>query len=160
MWTRRRILRSAGLAVAGSGMAALGPLASLAQELPRQIRSTTDVRPRIPDEHDRPYNRETQSHRGWEIREPQYTVFATTSQADARWAAAQVATAWSNASKLAARWTAVQENPDFGLNALQVAITDEPLHDRDAPLTTVNVVGIQTQLQINVAPGQPPLATG
>jgi hypothetical protein len=150
---RRLFLR--GLALAGG--LTLAPLATLAQDVPSQIRSTTDVRPRIPDEHDRPYQRETQSHRGWEIREPQYTVFATTSQADVRWAAAQVAAAWNNASRLASRWTRVHENPDFGLNSLQVVIDDEPLRDRDGPLTTVNVVGIQSQVQINVAPGQPPL---
>ena len=144
------LLRAAGLA--------LIPLAAGGQQPPSSIRSTTDVRPRIPDEHDRPYYRETQSHRGWEIREPQYTVFASTSQADARWAAGHVAAAWNNASRLAGRWTQVQTNPDFGLNSVQIVIDDEPLRDRDAPLTTVNVVGIQTQVQIKVAPGQPKLA--
>lgn len=143
--------------LAGGGLAALGPLAAQAQTVPSQIRSTTDVRQRIPDEHDRPYNRETQSHRGWEIREPQYTVFAKTSQADARWAASHVAAAWSNAAALAGRWTQVGQNPDFGLNSLQVVIDDEPLRTRESPLTTVNVVGIQTQVQLVVGAGQPPL---
>ena len=154
---RKRFSRRTLLVLAGGSLAALSPLASLAQDVPPQIRSTTDARWRLPDEHDRPYFRETQSHRGWEIREPQYTVFATTSPDDARWAAAHVAAAWSNAGQLASRFTQVQSNPDFGLSALQVVIDDEPLRDRDGPLTTVNVVGIQSQVQINVAPGQPPL---
>jgi len=147
---RRTVLASCGLALVTATW-------SWAQLPPSAVRSTADVRPRIPDEHDRPYNRETQSHRGWEIREPQYTVFATTSPDDARWAASHVAAAWNNASRLAGRWTAVQQNPDFGLSSLQVVIDGEPLRDRDAPLTTINVVGIQTQVQLNVAPGQPPL---
>jgi hypothetical protein len=142
----------------------LAPLAGVAagQSAPSQFRSDTDVRPRIPDEHDRPYFRETQSHRGWEIREPQYTVFADTSLADARWAAGHVAQAWQQASKLADRWAATPQDPthrkpDFALNAVQIAISNEPTRDRDGPLTTLNVVGIQTQVQINIAPGQPGL---
>jgi hypothetical protein len=129
-----------------------------AQSEPSQIRSLTDVRPRIPDEHDRPYFQETQSHRGFEIRDPQFTVFAETSKEDARAAAGHVRAAWQSASKLADRWTTAHQHPDFGLNALQVVITNQPPLERDAPLTTVNVVGVQTQLQINIAPGQPSLA--
>ena len=102
-------------------------------------------------------DRETQSHRGWEIREPQFTVVADTNAADARWAAQHVSEAWKNAAALADRFTTAHHHPDFGLNQLQVVISNEPLRDRDAPLTTVNVVGLQTQVQINVAPGQPSL---
>jgi hypothetical protein len=130
---------------------------ALGQQPPSQYRSVTDVRPRIPDEHDRPYFRETQTHRGWEIREPQYTVFADTSADDAKWGAAQAAQGWQHASELASRFTTAHHNPDFGLSALQVVITSAPLRDRNAPLTTVSVVGIQTEVQINVAPGQPKL---
>jgi len=139
------------------GLLAAAAMPAAGQQLPSQDRSVTDVRPRIPDEHDRPYFRETQSHRGWEIREPQYTVFADTSASDAQWGAAQVAQAWQHARDLANHWTTVHHNPDFGLSALQVVISSAPLRDRDAPLTTVNVVGIQTEVQINVAPGQPKL---
>src|SRR5262245_34727155 len=103
-----------------------GPPAD-ADEPPAQFRSVTDVRPRIPDEHDRPYFRETQSHRGWEIREPQFTVFAATSAADARLAAAHVSLAWKQAAALTGRWTNVVDNADFGLSALQVAIDNEPV---------------------------------
>ena len=134
------------------------PNTAFSQEAPSQFRSVTDVRPRIPDEHDRPYFRETQSHRGFEIRDEHFTIIATTSREDSRWAAAQVSQAWQNAAALVDRWTAVHHNPDFGLQAIQVVVDDHPLRDRDAPLTTVNVTGIQTQIQINVAPGQPPLA--
>jgi hypothetical protein len=147
---------AAGAAMAGGLLAELSP-ALLAQQGASQHRSLTDVRERIPDEHDRPYFRETQSHRGWEIREPQFTIVADTSAADARWAAAQAAQGWQQASKLADRWTTAHHNPDFGLSGLQITISNEPLRDRDAPLTTVNVVGIQTNVQINVAPGQPSL---
>jgi hypothetical protein len=156
-WRWRHAAMRGALLVAGS-LAALAPLPLVGQEVPSQFRSLTDVRPRIPDEHYRPYFRDTQSHRGWEIREDRFTIFASTSREDAQWAAAQVAQAWQNAARLADRWTQVHHNPDFGLNALQIAIDNEPLRDRDAPLTTVNVVGIQAQIQINVAPGQPPLA--
>jgi len=149
-----RLLAQA-LATAGSLSSLAVPLA--AQQPPSQFRSLTDVRPRIPDEHDRPYFRETESHRGWEIREPQFTVFAATSAADARAAATHVSQAWSAAAALAGRWTDVTSNPDFGLSALQVVIDGEPLRDRDTPATTVNVVGNRTQVQINVAPGQPKL---
>src|SRR6267142_3121243 len=144
------------------GLLAIGLLAALAssvlaQHAPSQYRSLTDVRPRIPDEHDRPYFRETQSHRGWEVREPQFTVFAATRQDDARWAAGHVAQAWRQAAALADRWTQVHHDPDFGLSALQVAINSEPLRDRYVPLTTLTGVSIRTHVTINVAPGQPNL---
>jgi hypothetical protein len=148
----RRVLATA--AFVASGLAVPLALPVLAGP-PSQFRSLTDIQPRMPDEHDRPYFRETQSHRGWEIREPQFTVFAATSAEDARAAAGHVAQVWNRAAALAARWTDVPSNPDFGLSALQVVIDNEPLRDRDAPLTTVNVAGIQTQVQVHVAPGQP-----
>jgi hypothetical protein len=121
------------------------------------MRSVADQRERPSDEHDRPYFRETQSHRGWEIRTPQFTVFADTSVEDARLTAGQIEEAWQAASNLASHWTSAPRNADFGLNALQVVITSEPTRERDAPPTTLNVVGIQTQVQINIAAGQPPL---
>ena len=151
-----RNLRAAECVV-GALLAAL-TVSALAQEGPSAYRSVADRRPRLIDEHDRPYVRETQSHRGWEIREPQFTVFADTSREDARWAAAQIAGAWQQAGKLADRWTSIHQNADFALNGLQVSITNEPPRERDAPLTTLNVVGIQTQVQINVSRGQPELA--
>jgi len=124
---------------------------------PSGFRSVKDVRPRIPDELDRPVRRETSSHRGWEIREDQFTIAANTSLDDARWAAAEVAKARGQTAALADRFTSVHRNPDFGLNSLQVVIDGNPPNRRDAPAATVNVVGIQTQALINVSPGQPNL---
>jgi YD repeat-containing protein len=125
---------------------------------PSSFRSVRDVQPRIPDELDRPVNRVTSSHRGWEIREDQYTIAANTSLADAEWAAAQVGRARTEMAALADRFTQVHRAADFGLNSLQVAIEGEPPRERDAPPTTLNVVGIQTQVLLNVSPGQPRLA--
>src|SRR5688572_30816215 len=109
-WHIRRLFVQA-LSVLGSLSWLAAPLA--AQELRQQLRSVSDVRPRIPDEHDRPYFREAQSHRGWEIREPQSTVFAATSVQDAREAAGHVSQAWNDAAGIARRWTDVPSNPDF-----------------------------------------------
>lgn len=124
---------------------------------PESFRSVQDVRPRIPDELDRPVRRETSSHRGWEIREDQFTIAANTSLEDARWAAAEVAKARGQTASLADHFTSVHRNPDFGLNSLQVVIDGNPPRDRDAPAVTINVVGIQTQALVNVSPGQPGL---
>jgi hypothetical protein len=152
-----------GHVIEASGLLAIGLLAAIAapapaQSLPSQSRSVTDVRPRIPDEHDQPYFRETQSHRGWEVREPRFTVFAATSADDARWAAAHVSAAWSQASRLADRFTEVHQNPDFGLSALQVAINEEPAGARYLPATTITGVSIRTQVTLRVGQGQPNLA--
>ena len=102
--------------------------------------------------------RETSSHRGWEIREDQFTIAANTNLEDARWAAAEVTKVRGQMAVLADRFTSVHRNPDFGLNSLQVVIDGNPPLDRDAPAVTINVVGIQTQAVINVSPGQPGLA--
>src|SRR6185436_12409791 len=96
-----------------------------------------DVRQRIPDEQDRPFVRETKSHRGWEVREDQYTIFASTSPDDARWAAEQVGQARGEAGRLLDRLTGVHRQADFGLNSLQVVIDDQPHRDRNGPLTTI-----------------------
>ncbi len=124
---------------------------------PPSFRSVKDVRPRIPDELDRPVRRETSSHRGWEIRADQFTIAANTSLDDARWAAAEVTKARGQMFALADRFTTVHRNPDFGLNSLQVVIDGNPPRDRDAPQVTINIVGIQTQAVINVSQGQPGL---
>jgi hypothetical protein len=131
---------------------------NLAGAEPPSLRSVKDVRPRIPDELDRPVRRETSSHRGWEIRHDQFTIAANTSLEQARWAAAEVAKARGEMAELADRFTDVHRQADFGLNSLQVMIDGEPPRDRDAPAATINVLGIQTQVLINVSPGQPPLA--
>ncbi|MCU0877826.1 MAG: hypothetical protein MUF06_08595 [Pirellulaceae bacterium] len=147
-------------AVAGL-LAGLPPLFAQVNGLaaePSSFRSVKDVRQRIPDELDRPVNRVTSSHRGWEIREDQYTIAANTSLADAEWAAAEVGRARAEMAALADRFTQVHRAADFGLNSLQVVIDGEQARERDAPPTTLNVVGIQTQVLINVSPGQPRLA--
>jgi hypothetical protein len=143
--------------IAGTALLASSVLGSGTRAEPPAFRSVKDVRPRIPDELDRPVRRETSSHRGWEIREDQFTVAANTSEADAKWAAAAVQQARGQMFDLADRFTSVHRAADFGLNSLQVVIDGEPPRERDAPLTSVNVVGLQTQVQLNVSPGQPPL---
>ncbi len=140
-------------AVLASGIAA-----DMARAVPPAFRSVKDVRPRIPDELDRPVRRETSSHRGWEIREDQFTIAANTSEADAKWAAAEVTKVRGQMFDLADRFTNVHRAADFGLNSMQVVIDGEPPHERDAPLTTINVVGLQTQAILKVSPGQPTLA--
>lgn len=153
---RQRINRRALMATAAvlaSGAATFSVLAE-----PPAFRSVKDVRPRIPDELDRPVRRETSSHRGWEIREDQFTIAANTSEADAKWAAAEVTKVRGQMADLADRFTSVHRAADFGLNSLQVVIDNEPPRERDTPLTTLNVVGLQTQVLLNVSPGQPPLA--
>jgi hypothetical protein len=48
-------------------------------------------------------------------------------------------------------------NSEFGIGAVQVYIDGNQPKDRDLPATTINVVGIQTQITLYVAPGQPKL---
>jgi hypothetical protein len=146
------------IAVLASGplAACVSPGGPLLAE-PSSFRSVKDVRPRIPDELDRPVRRETSSHRGWEIREDQFTIAANTSQDDARWAAAEVAKVRSQTADLADRFTSIHRAADFGLNSLQIVIDGNPPSRRDAPPVTINVVGIQTQALLNVSPGQPQL---
>ena len=120
-------------------------------------RSTADVRERPVDELDRPRNKERWTHRGYEIRTNQFVVIANTRVEDARWAAAQMETAWADFGKLADAWMKGHHNPDFGIGAVQVYVDANPPKDRDLPPTTLNVIGIQTQITINVAPGQPSL---
>jgi hypothetical protein len=142
-------------------LAAMAMLLTAAGGVPAQTtetyRSTTGGLRRTEVRLDQPLWRERASHRGWELRTSQYTVVANTSLEDARWAEAQVAQVWSNAERLADRWTDLHRQPGFGLGAVQISIDSEPLRERDAPLTTLNVVGIQTQVYLNVSSDQPTL---
>jgi hypothetical protein len=156
IWMRRPWLRQALLAAAALAMLAAHGPQTLAQSQ-RTIRSTNDPRPLPANRLYQPYWRETQSHRGWEIREPQYVVFANTNRDDAHWAAGQVQQAWASAERLADRWTDAHRQPGFGQGSTQIVIDSEPRRERDGPPTTVNVVGVQTQIYLSVAPGEPTL---
>jgi hypothetical protein len=137
--------------------AALIAALPLAGAEPSSFRSVKDLRQRLPDELDRPVRRETSSHRGWEIREAQFTVVANTSLEDARWAAVQVAQVREQTAALADRFTQTHRAADFGLNSLQVLIDGDPPRDRHGPATTIQVLGIQSQVTVNVSIGRPKL---
>lgn len=145
---------TAGMVVAGS-LASITANTSVAED--RVQRSTADVRERPADELDRPRNKERWTHRGYEIRTDQFVVIANTRVEDARWAAKQMEVAWADFGKLADAWTKSHHQADFGIGAVQVYIDSNPPKDRDLPPTTLNVIGIQTQITIHVAPGQPSL---
>lgn len=150
------LIRGAVLAWAASAALLSLPETAVCQDT-RTIRSVNDPRHGFAGARQQPLWRERESHRGWEVRESQYTVFATTNLDDARWAAGQVRQAWADAERLADRWTDLHRQPGFGLGATQIVIDSEPPRERDGPPATVNVVGIQTQIYLNVAPGQPTL---
>ena len=121
-------------------------------------RSVADVRERIPDELDRPRYPERWTHRGWQLRTNVFEVVANTSIEDARLATAQAEKAWGEMSKLADQWTQIHRHPDFALGKVQIYVDAEPPKDRDKPATTLDVVGMQTQIHLFVSPDQPPLA--
>jgi len=140
---------------------AAGSLASLVGDVAiaqdRGQRSTTDVRERPPDELDRPRYKERWTHRGYEIRTNQFFVVANTRVEDARWAAAQMETAWADFGRLADGWMKSHHHTEFGIGSVQVYIDGNTPKSRDLPRTTLSVVGIQTQINLYVAPGQPAL---
>lgn len=154
---RRLIAAVAPAAIVAASLASLGANVAGGQERERVQRSTADVRQRPPDELDRPRNKERWTHRGYEIRTNQFIVVANTRVEDARWASQQMEAAWTDFSKLADAWMTSHHNPDFGIGAVQVHIDANTPKDRDLPTTTINVVGIQTQIILSVAPGQPKL---
>lgn len=150
----RRWRKVAEPGVLAAALIAAWPLAGAE---PSSFRSVKDLRERLPDELDRPVRRETSSHRGWEIREAQFTVVANTSPEDARWAAVQVAQVRKQTATLADRFTQAHRAADFGLNSLQVLIDGDPPRDRHGPATTIQVLGIQSQVTVNVSLGRPKL---
>ncbi len=140
--------------LAGSLASFFGDVAT-AQE--RVQRSTADVRERPPDELDRPRYKERWTHRGYEIRTNQFFVVANTRVEDARWAAEQMEAAWADFGRLADSWMKGHHHPDFGIGSVQVCIDGNSPKDRDLPRTTLSVVGIQTQITLCAAPGEPGL---
>jgi hypothetical protein len=144
---RRRWLQAATLAFAS------GPTA-FAQT---RDRSVLDDLPRMLDELDLPQMHERQSQLGFEVRTKEFVVVAATSMQDAREGARQLHDAWHQIGGLADHWTSVHRQPTFGIGALQLLISNEPIREQDSPPVTLNVVGLKTQIAINVAPGQPPL---
>jgi len=152
----RRLSACFAPAVVVSGsLALLGETCVVAQE--RVQRSTADVRDRPPDELDRPRNKERLTHRGYEIKTDKFVVVANTRVEDARWVAQQIEATWADFSRLADVWMKSHHQPDFGIGAVQVYIDGNVPKARDLPTTTLSVIGIQTQITIHVAPGQPEL---
>ena len=121
------------------------------------MRSVNDNRVRPVDELDRPRNEERQTHRGYEVRMPQFTVVSMTGRDDARAVAEEVKRTWAFTASLADNWMTEHRRGDFGIGALQVVIDNEPIRDRDQPATTVDVVGLITQVHIRVGTGLPSL---
>ncbi|MGI8979988.1 MAG: hypothetical protein ACR2FY_12250 [Pirellulaceae bacterium] len=136
-------------------VASLALLASEAARGEEQVqRSTADDSDRPTDELDRPRYKERWTHRGYEVRTNQFFVVANTKVADARWAAAQMELAWADFGRLADAWMKGHHHPDFGIGAVQVYIDGDAPKDRNLPLTTLNSVGIQTQITLHVGDGQ------
>lgn len=152
----RRLTLSVAPAIIVAGSLALCA-AEAAQGQERVQRSTADVRERPADELDRPRPKERWTHRGFEVSTNQFIVVANTKVEDARWAAEQMKIAWADFGRLADAWMTGQHHPAFGFGAVQVYIDGNSPKDRDLPLTTLNVIGIQTQITLHVAPGQPGL---
>ncbi len=152
----RRLTLSVAPAIIVAGSLALCA-AEAARGQERVQRSTADVRERPADELDRPRPKERWTHRGFEVSTNQFIVVANTKVEDARWAAEQMKIAWADFGRLADAWMTGQHHPAFGFGAVQVYIDGNSPKDRDLPLTTLNVIGIQTQITLHVAPGQPGL---
>ena len=152
---RRLSVCFAPTVIVASSLAPFMADVAIAQE--RVQRSTADVRERPPDELDRPRNKERWTHRGYEIKTDKFIVVANTRVEDARWAAAQMETAWGDFGRLADAWTKSHHQPDFGIDSVQVYVDGNAPKSRDLPRTTLSVVGIQTQINLFVGPGQPGL---
>lgn len=146
--TRRNLLKLASLAL----LARATPLAGQVRD-----RSVLDDQPRRLDQLDLPQMPERQSQIGYEVRTKEFVVVAKTGREDARTAVGQMQQAWSRSGELADHWTKVHRRPAFGIGAVQLVIDNEPVRQNDQPLVTINVVGIQTQIAINVSPGRPSL---
>jgi hypothetical protein len=145
---RRDWIKAATLAVLAPSLSAYGQV---------RDRSVLDDLPRLLDELDLPQMPERQSQLGFEVRSKEFVVVARTSMEDARHAAKQMQQSWKRAGDLADHWSTVHRRPSFGIGALQLVISDDPVRENDRPPVTLNVVGIQTQIALNVAPGQPTL---
>ncbi len=146
--TRRNWLQLATLALVSQATTARSQIRdrSVLDDLPRQL-----------DEFDLPQMPERQSQLGFEVRTKEFVVVAKTSMEDARTAARQLQAVWRRSGDLADHWTKVHRRPSFGIGTVQLLIDNEPVRQQDAPLVTLNVVGVQTQIAINVSPGQPSL---
>jgi hypothetical protein len=152
---RRLFVCFAPTIIVASSLASLTGDVAIAQE--RVQRSTADVRERPPDELDRPRNKERWTHRGYEIKTDKFIVVANTRVEDARWVAAQMETTWADFGRLADAWTKSHHQPDFGIDSVQVYVDGNAPKSRDLPRTTLSVIGIQTQINLFVGPGQPGL---
>jgi len=120
-------------------------------------RSVLDDLPRMLDELDLPQMPERESQLGFEVRTKEFVVVARTNMEDARQAARQMQQIWHRSGDLADHWTQVHRRPTFGIGSVQLLIDNEPVREQDQPLVSLNVVGIQTQIAINVAAGRPTL---
>jgi hypothetical protein len=75
------------------------------------------------------------SHHGWTVKSEHFVVVATTSQADAAWAAEEFERTWTAIGRLADQWTQTHRQPGFGQQEVSVVVTQVPRHPKSTPTT-------------------------
>lgn len=104
----------------------------------------------------RPDRLREMSHHGWTVNSEHFVVVATTSQADAAWAAEEFERTWTAIGRLADQWTQVHRQPGFGQQGVCVVVTQEPRHPRLAS-TAEPTLNPGLDIFVNLSDGGAPL---
>ena len=92
-------------------------------------------------------------HWGWEVRSRHFVVFSTVSAEQALWTARRMEQTWSDVGRLADQWTHVHRQPEFGIGAVAVMITNEEVHPRAEPAPGPAKTNYGAEIFVNLAEG-------
>lgn len=115
---------------------------------PMRPRSVLDWRERLPDRLRGPRMRNRVTHRGWEVRERQFTIVATTSEEDAAEAARAFQKGWQRAADEADQWSSQHRRPRFGTASTVVLLNGDSL-----PGDKVRLEAVRDQYLVSIPIG-------
>lgn len=91
------------------------------------------------------------SRHGWTAQSEHFVVVATTSKADAVWAAEELERTWAEINRLADQWTGVHRQPGFGQAGISLVITNQPRHPRSEPTDKPDLSPAGPDIYVNLS---------
>lgn len=88
---------------------------------------------------------------GWTVTSEHFAVVATTSLADATWAAEELERTWNEIGRLADQWTTVHRQPGFGQAGISLVITRQPRHPQSNPTDRADLAPAGPDIYVNLS---------
>ncbi|MBX3415440.1 MAG: hypothetical protein KF708_22340 [Pirellulales bacterium] len=122
-------------------------------------RSIRQPQPHPKDDRDWPRYTRRKSQLGWEYWSRHFCVTSTTSAEEAEWVAKDLEETWTHIGRLADFWTDAHHQPTFCISAVGVMVTRRWQNANGPQPGGPRTLNDDVALFVDIAPGQPDLAT-